>query len=284
MKKPPLAKRKYHYIYKITRFDGKYYIGMHSTDDLDDGYFGSGSRLFHSVRYYGKDKHNKEILEMCNSRQEAIEKEKLLVNEETLKDPLCLNLTVGGAYISRAPEDPSSSERRRQALIDFYNSENGAKAKQKLSELHKDRKATAEAKLNMSVAAKKRMQRMQEDGSWEEVKKKNAMRHVGKVQSPETRVKRGVAIRKRKELFGPRKFSEEARKNISLSLIGSARNAKKWIIICATTRDTLVVENLQKWLKDTGLVRTRDGKGAKIKYSKDILFNIQPAAKEREAV
>lgn len=30
--------RKFHYIYKITRFDGKYYIGMHSTDDLDDGY------------------------------------------------------------------------------------------------------------------------------------------------------------------------------------------------------------------------------------------------------
>lgn len=35
--------RKYHYIYKITRNqDGKFYVGMHSTDDLDDGYFGSG--------------------------------------------------------------------------------------------------------------------------------------------------------------------------------------------------------------------------------------------------
>lgn len=34
-------RRKHHYIYKITRDDGFYYIGMHSTDDLDDGYFGT---------------------------------------------------------------------------------------------------------------------------------------------------------------------------------------------------------------------------------------------------
>lgn len=35
-------RRKFHYIYKITRTDGsgKYYIGMHSTDDLEDGISG----------------------------------------------------------------------------------------------------------------------------------------------------------------------------------------------------------------------------------------------------
>ncbi len=37
--------RKYHYIYKITRDDGHYYVGMHSTDNLDDGYFGSGKYI-----------------------------------------------------------------------------------------------------------------------------------------------------------------------------------------------------------------------------------------------
>lgn len=33
--------RKFHYIYKISRDAGRYYIGMHSTDDINDGYFGS---------------------------------------------------------------------------------------------------------------------------------------------------------------------------------------------------------------------------------------------------
>lgn len=89
-------KRKFHYIYKITRFDGKYYIGMHSTDDLEDGYFGSGQLLWKSIKKHGKDKHTKEILEFLPSRQELRIRERELVNEEILKDSLCMNLTKGG--------------------------------------------------------------------------------------------------------------------------------------------------------------------------------------------
>lgn len=86
----------YHYIYKITRFDGMYYIGMHSTDNLEDGYFGSGKRLWHSINYHGKDKHTKEILEFLPDRQSLVKREKELVCKELLEDVLCLNLKVGG--------------------------------------------------------------------------------------------------------------------------------------------------------------------------------------------
>jgi len=42
----PRKQKKYHYIYKTTNIlNYKFYIGMHSTDDLDDGYVGSGKRL-----------------------------------------------------------------------------------------------------------------------------------------------------------------------------------------------------------------------------------------------
>jgi len=88
--------RKFHYIYKITRFDGKYYIGMHSTDDLEDGYFGSGHLLWKSIKKHGKEKHSKEILEFLSDRKTLKLRERALVNEEIVNDPLCMNLQLGG--------------------------------------------------------------------------------------------------------------------------------------------------------------------------------------------
>lgn len=92
------SRRKHHYIYKITRTDGswKYYIGMHSTDDLDDGYFGSGSLLSKSIKKHGKEKHVKEILEHLPTREALKLRETELVNEELLGDKRCMNLKLGG--------------------------------------------------------------------------------------------------------------------------------------------------------------------------------------------
>lgn len=90
------SRRRYHYIYKITRFDGMYYIGMHSTDNLEDGYFGSGKRLWYSISAHGRDKHEMEILEFLPCRETLKFREKELVNEECLSDPKCLNLQLGG--------------------------------------------------------------------------------------------------------------------------------------------------------------------------------------------
>ena len=91
------SRRKFHYIYKITRVDnGKYYIGMHSTDNLEDGYFGSGKLITASVKKHGKEKHIKEILEYCESREVLKEREKELVTHELLEDEECMNLRLGG--------------------------------------------------------------------------------------------------------------------------------------------------------------------------------------------
>jgi hypothetical protein len=89
--------RKYHYIYKITCLKNeKYYIGMHSTDNLEDGYMGGGKRIKNSVRKHGKDVHRKEILEFFESREDLINGEIQLVNEELLNDSMCMNLNLGG--------------------------------------------------------------------------------------------------------------------------------------------------------------------------------------------
>ena len=92
------SRRKFHYIYKITRIDtGKYYIGMHSTDDLGDGYFGSGKLITASVKKHGKEKHIKEILEYCDSRELLKIREKELIGELYHLDESCLNLQPGGS-------------------------------------------------------------------------------------------------------------------------------------------------------------------------------------------
>jgi len=109
-------KRKFHYIYKITRNDGsgKYYIGLHSTDDLHDGYFGSGQRLWKSIKKHGKEKHSKEILEFLHSRHALLEREKELVNEKTLTDPLCMNLAIGGGGSWGTSRGISDQEHRKK--------------------------------------------------------------------------------------------------------------------------------------------------------------------------
>lgn len=89
--------RKYHYIYKITCIkNNRYYIGMHSTDNLDDGYFGGGDRIKNSVKKHGKINHKKEILEFLESRDLLKIREREIVNEDLLGDPMCMNLVIGG--------------------------------------------------------------------------------------------------------------------------------------------------------------------------------------------
>lgn len=86
-----------HYIYKITNIiNNKYYIGMHSTFNLEDGYFGSGKYLWNSLKKYGKENFKKEILEFFPDRKSLVDREKELVNKELINDPLCMNLMKGG--------------------------------------------------------------------------------------------------------------------------------------------------------------------------------------------
>lgn len=86
-----------HYIYKTTcNVTGKWYIGMHSTLNEEDGYMGSGLVLRRSIRKYGVDNHTKEILEYCESREALVLRETEIVTKELISDGLCMNLKEGG--------------------------------------------------------------------------------------------------------------------------------------------------------------------------------------------
>ncbi|QPI13799.1 homing endonuclease [Serratia phage 4S] len=86
-----------HVLYKTTNIkNGKIYIGIHSTNDLDDGYLGSGNAIRNAISKYGKEAFKKEILCECPTREDAFKLESLIVNDEFIKDPMNYNMRPGG--------------------------------------------------------------------------------------------------------------------------------------------------------------------------------------------
>lgn len=172
----------YHYIYKTTcTITGRYYIGMHTSDNLNDSYLGSGIILLHSIKKYGRANHMKEIICYCESRQTLQDKERELVNEDIISDPLCMNLKIGGEGggqrgVKKSVKTVEKMRKARQLLIaqgwtmpeesiNKMKAKNtgrthSAETKQKMSESRTGRKVgpfTDEHKAKLSAARKKRV-------------------------------------------------------------------------------------------------------------------------------
>lgn len=88
---------KFHYLYKITNLiNNKYYYGIHSTKNIDDGYMGSGSLIIKARKKYGVNNFHKEILYYFDTRESLLKKENEIVNEYVLSDNNSYNLSEGG--------------------------------------------------------------------------------------------------------------------------------------------------------------------------------------------
>ena len=90
-------------IYKITNtVNGKFYIGKHQTENLNDGYMGSGKLVKRAIKKYGLDKFKKEILVLCESEQEMDQKEMELVEVGPHTYNLCEGGKGGFGYINKS--------------------------------------------------------------------------------------------------------------------------------------------------------------------------------------
>lgn len=89
-----------YYTYKVTKNDtGEYYLGRrqyHGTDITKDLYLGSGTRIKRMVKKYGRCAFTKTILDIHETVDDLIKAEELLITEEHLHNPLCLNIALGG--------------------------------------------------------------------------------------------------------------------------------------------------------------------------------------------
>jgi group I intron endonuclease len=71
----------YYLVYKITnKINGMYYIGAHQTNDKQDDYMGSGTRIKNAIKKYGKQNFEKEILIEVKTIEEMYLKEKEFIS------------------------------------------------------------------------------------------------------------------------------------------------------------------------------------------------------------
>jgi len=77
----------FHFIYKTYSSSGLYYYGRHTTDNLNDGYFGS-DKWVRSI----KDKSilKRDIILFCESQEELLRKEEEYISKY-INDPKCMN-------------------------------------------------------------------------------------------------------------------------------------------------------------------------------------------------
>lgn len=88
---------KYYYMYKIINsITNEFYYGVHSTNNLNDDYSGSGWKLNKQYNKFDKSIYKKYIIEFFNCLDDAFNKEAEIVNPDLLNDKLCLNMILGG--------------------------------------------------------------------------------------------------------------------------------------------------------------------------------------------
>lgn len=100
-----------HYVYCVTSTSGKYYIGRHSTKNLDDGYVGSGKWVRSLKDTTGL---TKKIIEECSSFEDLLKREKFYI-EQYIGQANCMNFNnnpVGFASGNLNPNSASSAKVR----------------------------------------------------------------------------------------------------------------------------------------------------------------------------
>ena len=130
-----MSEKKFHYIYKVTHKEsGKIYVGLHSTDDLNDRYFANGvyessennpndwikvnhghkktgTYISNALVKYGRDAFEREVIEYCSSRKKLIERESEIVTKEFIERNDTYNQRTGGyANIEFSEESKKLSE------------------------------------------------------------------------------------------------------------------------------------------------------------------------------
>lgn len=209
----------YRYIYKITctagSFKDKFYYGQHTTENLNDGYKGSGRKINDYYKKYPND-YIKEIIAFYNTDEE-LNKAEYDIIKPYLNNNMCLNLKDGGGNCGRLSSE--TIKKMSQSLKGkFEGSKNpnygkkcSEETRKKISESCKGKckgiKRTEETRKKISESRKGKQ-------CSEETKKKLRLVNLGKHHSEETKKKLSQSHK------GKHYHSEDYKKKLSESLKG----------------------------------------------------------------
>lgn len=111
----------YNYVYQITNnVNNKIYVGVHKTNNMDDGYMGSGTLLKRAYMKYGKSAFTKTILKHFSTYNEALLYEAEVVDEDFMRRTDTYNIRTGG--ISNAMFNEETKDKIRQSQIKVWSS------------------------------------------------------------------------------------------------------------------------------------------------------------------
>ena len=129
-----------HYIYKLVHTNGRYYIGRHSTENINDGYMGSGKWPC-SIK--NKQELTKEILAYYTNVKDLQEAEKHMLSENIGK-PMCMNFNNYPIGFASGDLNPAKTEKEKirksmqtKENNSMFGKSHSADAKLKMSESRK---------------------------------------------------------------------------------------------------------------------------------------------------
>ena len=86
-----------YYLYQITNLiNGKIYVGVHKTHNLQDGYMGSGILVTKAIAKYGLENFEKRILQTFETEHDMYQREAEVVTSSFVEREDTYNLTEGG--------------------------------------------------------------------------------------------------------------------------------------------------------------------------------------------
>jgi len=236
-----MSEKTHNIVYKTTNLiNGKIYIGVHSTDDLNDAYLGSGRIFIKALRKHGKENFTREVLFDFKHLKNALKKEETLVSDDFVSRDDNYNYAIGG--VSGGGKSNLGRKMSKEAIL-------------KRSKNRPPHKEETKIKIGLANKGKKRSKKTIEENSRLRKKFYKENEHPNKGKSIHS-----IAVRKKiSEKHKGKRLSDSTKEKIRIANIGKHGDGKAVIniktgkiyptVTIASEKEDISSRTLWRWLK-----------------------------------